>query len=213
MWVIRGGEQDERIVRFVENGVIGVDYPEVPDAEILTRSEIRRFLVGERTTAQLDADEAILSAFVREIQVGESVLLPDLSRGEVVVGSVTGRYEFDGDATDGVHHRRSVDWLARHPIDDLPAAVRATARPKAALQQHRDAEWSGYLAQIRDGSIGRDPGDRPVRVVPVPRARTPRTPAVPKVKKPVLQMRTCASCFLQTHPDRMQGDYCLDCAE
>ncbi len=212
MWVIRGGDADQLVAPFVDEGTIGLAYPEVPDAEILTRSEIRRFLVGDRTTAQLDADEAILSAFVREIQVGESVLLPDTSRHEVVVGAVTGRYEFDRDAAD-VQHRRTVDWLARHRIDDLPAAVRSTAKPKLALQQHRDAEWSAYLAQVREGTLGRDPKDRPVRVVAAPRQRSARTAAsTPRPKKPVLTMRTCASCFLQTHPDRMRGDFCVDCA-
>lgn len=214
MWVIRGGDADQLVVPFIEAGVVGLAYPEVPDAEILTRSEIRRSLVGDRTTAQLDADEAILSAFVREIQPGESILLLDASRGEVVVGTVTSRYEFATDpSAAAIPHQRSVDWLARHPIGDLPSAVQGVVKQRPVLEQHRDAEWAGYLAEVREGNLGRDPKDRPVRTVAAPRTRAPRAAAVPRVKKPTLQMRTCASCFLQTHPDRMQGDYCLDCAE
>lgn len=216
MWVIRGGEHDELVVPFVEAGVIALPYPEVPDAEILTRSEIRRFLVGERTTAQLDADEALISAFVREIRDGESILLLDTSRGEVVVGTVTGRYEFATDpSAAAVPHQRTVEWLARHPVGDLPAAVQGVARQKPALQQDRSAEWAGYLAQVRDGSLGRDPKDRPVRTVPAPRTRasgTRKAPAAPRVKKPAIAQRTCPGCFLQTHPDRFVGDYCEDCA-
>lgn len=216
MWVIRGGAQDELVDRFVGEGVVGLVFPEVPDAEILTRSEIRRSLAGERTTAQLDALEEVVSAFVREIQDGNSILLTDLSRDEVVVGTVTSRYEYREDAPDGAQHQRTVDWIARHKVADLPTAVRTAVNPKQDLQQDRSAEWSGYLAQVRDGAIGRDPGDRPVRTVPVARTRstsprTPRAPRVPKKPAPVTQ-KTCPGCFLQSHPDRFVGDYCADCA-
>ncbi|MCU1370015.1 MAG: hypothetical protein JWO77_1209 [Ilumatobacteraceae bacterium] len=215
MWVIRGGEQDELVPRFVEEGVIGVRFPEVPDAEILTHSEIRGFLGGDRTKAQLDALEGVLSAFVREVQEGNSVLLTDLSRGEVVVGTVTSRYQYRTDSPDGVEHERRVDWIARHPIGDLPSAVQAAVKPKADLHQDRSAEWAGYLVQVRDGAIGRDPGDRPIRTVAVPRTRSAnsrKAPATPRVKKPAIAQQTCQSCFLQTHPDRIHDGICEDCA-
>lgn len=218
MWVIHGGEQSQMVDRFVDGGVIALGYSQVPDAEILTRSEIRRFLADGRSTAALDAAEEMFSAFVRELQVGDSVLLPDPHRGEVIVGTITSGYEFDGtEGSEALSHRRSVEWIARHPIGDLPAAVQGVARQKATLQQHRDAEWAGYLAQVRDHEIGRDPKDRPARSAAVPatrrraagtaRAATPRTP------KAVVAQRTCPSCFLQTHPDRFRGDVCVDCAE
>ena len=215
MWVIRGDEQDQTVVEFVDEGVVGLDFARVPDAEILTRSEIRRFLADGQSTAVLDAQEEVLSAFVREIQVGDSVLVPDESRGEVIVGTITGSYEFYGDLGPGHHqHRRTVDWLARHPISDLPRAVTGVAKQKLTLQQHRDAEWSGYLAQVREGSIGRDPKDRPARSVRTAAApRRSSRPSTPRVVKPVLTMATCTSCFLQTHPDRMRGNICIDCAE
>lgn len=100
MWVIRAGDQDRLVPRFVDQGVIGVGFGHVPDAEILTRTEIRRFLTDGQPTAALDAQEAAMSAFVRELQVGDSVLMPDPLCDEVVVGTVTGRYQFDDDATD-----------------------------------------------------------------------------------------------------------------
>ena len=65
--------------------VIGVGFGHVPDAEILTRTEIRRFLTDGQSTAALDAQEAAMSAFVRELQVGDSVLMPDPLCDEVVV--------------------------------------------------------------------------------------------------------------------------------
>jgi hypothetical protein len=214
MWVIRAGDQDRLVPRFVDQGVIGVGFGHVPDAEILTRTEIRRFLTDGQSTAALDAQEAAMSAFVRELQVGDSVLMPDPLCDEVVVGTVTGRYQFDDDATDPeFRHHRTVDWLARHPITDLPAAVRGTARQKPLLAQHRDAEWSAYLAQVRDGTIGRDPQDRPAPTLRTATRRRPSSPASTRVVKPVIAQRTCQACFLQTHPDRMRGDYCVDCAE
>ena len=51
MWVIRGGEQNRLVDAFVDAGVTGVGYGEVPDAEIMTRTEIRRLLVDGGTSA------------------------------------------------------------------------------------------------------------------------------------------------------------------
>lgn len=217
MWVIRGGEDDRSVEAFIDQAMIAVGFPEVPDAEILTRTEIRRFLPREGTPAAIDAQVAVLSAFVREIQDGESVLVLDPRRNEVVVGTVSGRYEFAGELPAGeLRHRRPVEWLARHAVGDLPAAVQGVARQKGTLQQHRDAEWSAYLAQVRDGTVGRDPADRGPIVAAAPRStRAPRAarPATPRATKPVVAQRTCPSCFLATHPDRFRGDICVDCAE
>ena len=212
MWVIRGGEEDRLVDRFVDAGAIAVVFPGVPDAEILTRSEIRRSLASDQTTAALDAQEAMLSAFVREIQVGDSVLLPDPSRGEVVVGTITSGYEFQGDPPGDVfRHRRTVDWLARHPVSALPSAVQPAAKARALLQQDRNAAWSAYLAQVREGEVGRDPKDRRAKTLTsTPRRRSSTATARPA--KPVVAMRTCPSCFLQKHPDNFKGDYCADCA-
>ena len=88
-------------------------------------------------------------------------------------------------------------------------------RQKLDLQQDRSAEWAGHLAQVREGAVGRDPSDRPIRVAPVARTRSsgPRkAPAAPRVRKPAIAQRTCPGCFLQSHPDRFVADYCEDCA-
>jgi predicted Mrr-cat superfamily restriction endonuclease len=217
MWVIRGGEQNRLVDRFVDEGVVAVEFPEVPDAEILTHSEIRRFLAGDLSTAALDAEVGVMTAFVRELGEGNSILVPDPARGEVVVGTVTSRYEFHDDVPGELgKHRRTVDWIARHPISQLPSAVQGVTKQKLTLQQHRDAEWSGYLRQVRDGEIGRDPKDRPAGTTSTTtkasaRSTTPRAPRVPKKPAPVTQ-KTCPGCFLQSHPDRFVGEYCADCA-
>ena len=217
MWVIRGGAQNQLVDRFIDEGMIAIGFAEVPDAEILTHSEIRRFLAGDLSTAALDAQVGVMTAFVRELAEGNSILVLDPARGEVVVGTVTSRYEYHADVPGDLgRHRRSVDWLARHPISQLPSAVQGVARQKLDLQQHRDAEWSGYLRQVRDGELGRDPKDRPARSTSTTPRRAsgssvPRAPRVPKKPAPVTQ-KTCPGCFLQTHPDRFVGDYCADCA-
>ena len=211
MWVIRGGERDRLVDRFVDEGDIGIDLDEVPDAQILTRSEVRRYLDSDLSTAVLDTQADVVSAFVNEIQVGESILLIDSSRAEVVVGTVTDHYRFDAELPEGdARHRRTVDWLARHRIDELPAPLRSIAKQKPTLDQHRDAEWAGYLAQIRAEEIGRDPKDRPAR--PVRTAAPKRAAAAStRVTKPAIAQQTCSSCFIQTHPDRITDGVCLDC--
>jgi len=216
MWVIRGGEQNRLVDRFIDEGMIAIEYPEVPDAEILTHSEIRRFLAGDLSTAALDAEVGVVTAFVRELAEGQSILVPDPARGEVVVGTITSRYEYHGDVPEDLgKHRRAVDWIARHPIAQLPSPVQGVTRQKLTLEQHRDAEWSGYLRQVRDGELGRDPKDRPAGTTSTTtksatRSTTPRAPRVPKKPAPVTAA-TCQICFLQTHPDRIHDGICEDC--
>jgi hypothetical protein len=213
MWVIRGGEQNRLVDRFIDEGMIAIEYPEVPDAEILTHTEIRRFLAGDLSTAALDAEVGVVTAFVRELADGQSILVPDPARGEVVVGTITSRYQFHDDVPDEFgKHRRTVDWIARHPISQLPSAVQGVARQKRTLEQHRDAEWSGYLRSVRDGEIGRDPKDRPAGTTSTTTKSSTRstTPRVAKKPAPVTAV-TCQVCFLQTHPSRIHDGICEDC--
>lgn len=211
MWVIRGGEQNRLVDRFVDDGVTGVGYYEVPDAEILTRTEIRRLLVAEGTSAAVDAHVAMLAAFVREVQVGDSVLMPDTPRGEVVIGEVTGRYEFHADLpAEDYRHRRAVRWLARHGVDELPASVQGVVKQRQTLRQDRDAAWSDHVRRVRAGDVGRDPKDR--RPVTRPRPSGGRTSGGSRATA-APTMRTCPSCHLQWPPSRFAGDLCVDCAE
>jgi hypothetical protein len=215
MWVIRGGDDDRLVDRFVDEGVTGLLYPTVPDAEILSRTEMRPFLAeAGGTSAAIDGHVAMLSAFVNEIQVGESVLMPDVSRGEVVIGEVTGRYVFDGDLPpEQCRHRRTVTWLVRHPVADLPAPLRKVPAQRKALLQDRAAEWSAYVARVRAGELGRDPKDRraATRSAAAPRARAPR--AAPAAKPAPVLDRACPSCHLRKPAGQFRGDLCVDCAE
>lgn len=218
MWIIRGGEREQHVDRFVDEGFVGIEFGTVPDAEILTRTEIRRALAGTGSTRDLDEAEAAVSAFVNEIHVGASILLLDLRRGEAVLGEVTGPYEFHGDVEpDACRHRRAVTWLARHPIADLPAPVQGAAKQRVVLDQRRDAEWLAYVAAAKAGDLGRDPADRGAAPALLPRSRggttsTPRAPRAPRTPRATaVATRTCPSCHLQMPASRFRGELCVDC--
>ena len=87
------------------------------------------------------------------------------------------------------------------------------------LVQDRSAEWSGHMARVRAGELGKDPADRR----PVVRtassgtrrssvtSRAPRRPPAPKAA-PVAE-QTCPSCHLRKPIRQFRGEYCIDCAE
>ena len=59
--------------------------------------------------------------FVKEISIGDVILMPDTPRGEVVLGVVEGGYAFDREIDpEQYRHRRRVRWIGRHRLDDLP---------------------------------------------------------------------------------------------
>ena len=133
-WVVRAGEENRLVDEFIDSGVTGVGYFTVPDGTDLTYTAVRRLLVAEATSEALDLHTSMFIEFVKEISIGHIILMPDTPRRDMVIGDVTGPYEFHADLParalppppDGRVVRASA---ARRPADRgrqaLPATVDA----------------------------------------------------------------------------------------
>lgn len=226
-WIIRGGDGGRSVDAFVADGIIGLGYPEVGDVHRFDRWTLERTL-EDAGYHPPDVHADTLRAFADGVVSGDPVVMPDPSRGEVVVGVVTGAYDCASYLAEDEHrHRRKVEWLARHPKADLPTVLADVQRQRVPLRRVDSPSIDTYLASVRAGEIGR-PADQTTapRAPRAPRAtgsgsgraagssasRRAAAPAAPK--KAVVATRRCDGCF-QTKPvTQFEADetLCRDCA-
>ena len=205
VWVIRDGEDNRLVDEFVDNGVTGVGYPTVPDGRTVAHAEVAALLRADNRTVP-ERRAAMFEDFVRGLALGDVVVMPDTPRGEVVIGRVTGFYEYRADIPlDRYRHRRSVRWLGRHRIDDLPQAWRHLYKQRATLQEYAAPELIRHADRVEAGDLGRPVGDRRTGRSSrraAPQARTAaqlerRCPGPCQTMRPVAQFRDqdlCPDC-------------------
>lgn len=222
-WIVRAGEGGAHVDEFVDQGIVGLPYEVVGDLRRLDRWAIERDLEAVGMTP-VDAHATVLISFLHEVLSGDAVVMPDPSRGEVVVGVIDGPYDFAPGRGEEAHpHRRKVEWIARHPRADLPAVLADVARQRVPLRRVDASSIADHVAALRDGRVGRPADQRTAPRAP----RAPRAAAGPRrsssggaarpratPRKAEVATRRCDACF-QTKPiTQFDGDepFCRDCA-
>jgi predicted Mrr-cat superfamily restriction endonuclease len=211
-WVVRAGEENRLVDEFIDSGVTGVGYFTIPDGTDLTYTEVRRMLVDEATSEALDLHTSMFIEFVREISIGHVILMPDTPRREMVVGSVTGPYEFHPDLPpERYRHRRTVEWFGRVSLTDLPAGGDKLYRQRSTLTRASIPGLEEFTDRVRAGEIGR-PATARTRAPARSTARRSRSAAPPK-PPPVVRERLCPGCGMIKHVAQFGPEgVCVDCA-
>lgn len=217
IWVIRGGEDNRYVDRFLDGGYTAVAYPEVGDGRKLERHLILRALERAEVKDPPAAANAF-HAFLSAISVGDPVFMPDVGRRQVVLGIVDGEYEFHEEVPPSAfRHRRPVRWLRRHDRDELPASWTEVYRQRSVLKRYEAQSLTDHVARVLAGELGRDAKQRTAARVRATtsgsgstRPRAPRAPAKPKA--PERKLRTCPSCGFNLNEAVFEGqDVCRDC--
>lgn len=119
MWLIRAGRAGEREKVALENKVAVVGWEELPDlTSCTTREALAQLLVAtypdDKPNTLRNWESQIWP--VREtIKVGDLVVLPLKTRSDIVVGRVSGEYQYRTDLPGGPLHTRPVEWLKEFP--------------------------------------------------------------------------------------------------
>ena len=78
----------------------------------------------------------VLGAFRDEIVLGDIAVTPDPRCREVLIGRVTGRYEYRDPSPAGAYpHVRTVEWLGRFARDALPDQVLRELRYQRTIRR------------------------------------------------------------------------------
>jgi predicted Mrr-cat superfamily restriction endonuclease len=174
----------------VANGFAAVRYTTVGDVRERTPAQVLEEMKRATHRVQFKALTNRLLAFATKMREGEFVVTSDGQRRQLVVGRVTGPYEWrENSPIPGMRHLRPVEWLGRISWDDLDDYART---------QLVDHPWA-----IRELS---DPrlvvlGDRALagellHVTP-PTPAPPRRPRRHKVRATRPDERLCQVCQLR----------------
>jgi restriction system protein len=136
-WAVRLGERG----KYVQIGKIGtfvaIGWNELGDLrwfaesryddealEKLSESYAQAYLVDSNTKVSINSGQ--IARFVKEISVGDIVLVPDPPRRMVLLGRVLGDYDYRDDWKDDCPYsrRRKTEWMREISRDELPQRLK-----------------------------------------------------------------------------------------
>ena len=189
--MVRSSDAGRSIDDAVTSGVVSVDFAETSDVTGLAVDEIAKLLTGSKSKTAVNRQAQMLFAFANEIAEGDAIILPDRARRQVVVGRVTGPYEWVESAPSPEdHHTRAVEWNARFSWDDLPDSVKHTVlHYQRAVLRLEDQEAALKLTQGAEG-MGMP------AVYSAPDRRPSRSAVDLRLESAGRNERLCTSCFI-----------------
>jgi predicted Mrr-cat superfamily restriction endonuclease len=142
------------------------------------------------------------------VAIGDVVISPDGPARDVLVGEITGEYEYlDPSPCVDFHHVRTVRWYGRVAKDTLPAELEQATKYRRTLRrlEAHDEEWTAIAKQAEaDGGpivTRRAVGARTAST------RSTRTTTEDRVR------RRCPQCGMQLLPNFFisASELCVDC--
>ncbi|HEY3362665.1 MAG TPA: hypothetical protein VGK06_12850 [Methanosarcina sp.] len=121
-WLIKaaGTLEDEELI--LENSVITIGWAEFPDlSSIKNEAQVKKIMLEKYPGMQETRSSAWareINSFITKIKKGDLVAVPFKTRNEMLIGKVTGDYEYR-QLSDFVSHIRSVRWLKTLPKGDF----------------------------------------------------------------------------------------------
>lgn len=165
-WLVRAGRGGRLAPEFERLGVITIGWASIPGLGDLRRHDDADVLRLLRDAGKVQRERSLrkLRWFHVEMAEGDIVVTPDSKAGDLVVGVITGTYDYADQPITGDHrHVRRVRWLGRRPrgLADPEHVTKNRALRTVALlpdQEH-------WLALAREVAAGHDtagpsqPGD------------------------------------------------------
>src|SRR6476620_6153643 len=110
-WLVRCGDGARDIDEAVNRGIVTVDFPEAADVTGLPVEEIATQLASSKTRTAISRLAEMLYAFANEIEEGDAIICSDRARRQVVIGRITGPYEWvEETPVNQQHHTRKITW-------------------------------------------------------------------------------------------------------
>lgn len=221
-WLVKSSRKDGDARTYVKEGIcaVGAEWPGIGD--LATTDDASVFLTLEGAGRRKPQDDLVQARIISDrMAVGDIVVTPDTSTGDLLFGEITGEYAYTpGSRAGGDVHQRPVEWFGRLTEDHLePYMTKAVEwRGGRVRKLPEQVHWLRTCDQIRDG-LGRPADDFPIATRTVRKARssgssgatrtsTPRKSVAAKVRQQI-----CPSCGLllaiSMFPDG--GEYCRDC--
>ena len=116
VWVVRGGSEGEHEEDFIRDELVAIGFYVGEDLSDVTLNrqdfkEIVQYYGPNDSAGQTDSYTRQLWAFVRNIRVGDLVVMPRKGQHSVDIGEIEGRYQYLPEAH-YFPHTRKVKWIA-----------------------------------------------------------------------------------------------------
>ncbi len=162
VWVVRAGRDSEIIEQVEEHQVIAIGWLQMQDmSDLKTLDDFKKRYAErypDRTTARVIGKQARQAhRFVREIEVGDTVLTPNSPAREVLIGEVAGEYRYNPDLIDGYPQVRKMVWKMRVSRDDMSNRMRKATSNRMTVYRLESLEEE--VEQLLAGHRGPWPGD------------------------------------------------------
>ncbi len=121
-WLLKaaGTLEDEELI--LENSIITIGWAELPDfSSIKDEGQVKKIILEKYPGMQDERSSAWageIYSFITKIKKGDLVAVPLKTRNEMLIGKVTGDYEYR-QISDFVSHIRSVSWSKTIPKGDF----------------------------------------------------------------------------------------------
>lgn len=121
-WLLKaaGTLEDEELI--LENSVITIGWTEFPDlSSIKNEAQVKKIILEKYPEMQETRSSAWareINSFLTKVKKGDLVAVPLKTRNEMLIGKVTGDYEYR-QLSDFISHIRSVRWLKTLPKGDF----------------------------------------------------------------------------------------------
>ncbi len=215
-WIVRAGEDSRYAESFASAGAIAIGWNDIPglgDLRELEQPEIEKLLraVG-RSAGVASADAREMIDFRDGIQVNDVVVTPDSPAWEILVGDVSGEYEFRSDAPLGDYrHVRTVSWVGRYGRDSLSPELHQDTRYRRTIRLLDAAPRPVARARGGDASGRSRLGARAVAV----RRSGCRLAGPPAREAPTAATQRCPGCGLGKAVGQFVdgSDLCVDCRD
>ncbi|WP_440955337.1 restriction endonuclease [Methanosarcina sp. Mfa9] len=114
LWLLKaaGTLEDEEAI--LENNVITIGWSEFPDlSSTENKAQVKQVMLEKYPGMQEERCEAWageINSFIKDLRLGDFVAVPLKTRNEVIIGKVSGDYEYR-EVSPFVSHVRNVRWL------------------------------------------------------------------------------------------------------
>lgn len=125
-WVCRAGQGGQFASDFETKGVIAIGWMDA-DLSQLSHEEVIKLLRDDDPTGHMSkatVPAGILRRFVQEMKPGDTVITPDGTTRQLLVGTIEGPYEYRAKPTVAdMHHYHRMAWEGRYSRDVLPQRI------------------------------------------------------------------------------------------
>ena len=227
-WLVRAGESGQFARAFESTGTVAVGGDDVPGLDDLTGLDREAIFDLIRPTSNADAaqgDTAKLLRFRDDVRTGDVVVTVDTPARQLIVGEITGGYEFRAEPP-AAHHRHvhAVEWYGRYGREDRTILseemAKRTGLDSAVVELTPTDAWLAFAAGVRERPPLPAAPPRPAtaakaRATKTATKRAPRAAAKAEPVVPPPTHRLCPGCFSQKLLSQFRpgSEICVVCRE